>query len=71
MIAVLMIVVLFALVFVGVPIAFAMIGTAVTFGYGIFGPAVIHQVVEKVGDVSSNFVLSAIAFFIFMGCMLE
>lgn len=71
MIAGLMFVVLFALVFIGVPIAFAMIGTAVTFGYGIFGPAVIHQVVEKVGDVSSNFVLSAIAFFIFMGCMLE
>lgn len=71
MTAAMMFLVLFALIFVGVPIAFAMIGTALTFGYGVFGPAVIHQVVEKVGDVSGNFVLSAIVFFVFMGCMLE
>ena len=64
-------IVLITLVAIGVPIAFAMLGTALSFGYGVFGPAVIHQVVEKVGDVSSNFVLSAIVLFVFMGCMME
>lgn len=63
--------VLFGLIFLGVPIAFAMIGTSLVFGYYVFGPAIILQIVEKIGDVSSNFVLSAIVLFVFMGCMLE
>jgi len=61
---------LFAL-FMGVHVAFAMMGTALVFGYVTFGPAVIHQLVSKVDDVASNFVLAAVPLFVFMGAMLE
>jgi tripartite ATP-independent transporter DctM subunit len=61
---------LFAL-FMGVHVAFAMMGIALVFGYMTFGPAVIHQFVSKVDDMASNFVLAAVPLFVFMGSMLE
>jgi len=61
----------FALMFLGVQVAFAMMLTAAAFGLVIFGPAVIHQFIEKIDDLSSNFVFAAVPLFVFMGAMLE
>lgn len=61
---------LFAL-FIGFPVAFAMIAVAFTFGYWAFGPSIIFQFVQKIDAMASNFVLAAVPLFIFMGAMLE
>lgn len=61
---------LFAL-FIGFPVAFAMIGVAFGFGYWAFGPSIIFQFVSKIDAMASNFVLAAVPLFIFMGAMLE
>jgi tripartite ATP-independent transporter DctM subunit len=62
---------LFALLLLGVPVAFAMLITAAAFGWMVFDQAVIFQFIEKVDDVATNFVLAAVTLFVFMGCMLE
>ncbi|MBA3507978.1 MAG: TRAP transporter large permease subunit [Betaproteobacteria bacterium] len=61
----------FALMFLGVQVAFSMMITAVLFGLVIFGNRVIFQFVDKIEDISSNFVFAAIPLFVFMGAMLE
>jgi tripartite ATP-independent transporter DctM subunit len=61
---------LFAL-FIGFPVAFAMIGVAFGFGYWAFGSSVIFQFIQKIDAMASNFVLAAVPLFIFMGAMLE
>lgn len=61
----------FALMFLGVQVALAMMLTAAAFGLVTFGPAVIHQFIEKIDDLSSNFVFAAVPLFVFMGAMLE
>jgi tripartite ATP-independent transporter DctM subunit len=63
--------VLIGLIFLGFPVAFAMMGTTLVFGWLVFGPALPYQLVEKVEDVASNFVLAAVPLFVFMGAMLE
>jgi tripartite ATP-independent transporter DctM subunit len=67
----LMLPVAFTLMFLGVQVAFSMMITAVLFGLVIFGHRVIFQFVDKVEDISSNFVFAAIPLFVFMGSMLE
>lgn len=61
----------FGLMFLGVQVAFAMLLTAAAFGLLTFGPAVVHQFVEKVDDLATNFVFAAIPLFVFMGAVLE
>jgi tripartite ATP-independent transporter DctM subunit len=61
---------LFAL-FIGFPVAFAMIAVAFGFGYWAFGPSVIFQFIQKIDAMASNFLLAAVPLFIFMGAMLE
>ena len=61
----------FALMFMGFPVAFCMMVTAVLFGLVVFGDKVVYQFIEKIDDISSNFVLAAIPLFVFMGSMLE
>jgi tripartite ATP-independent transporter DctM subunit len=61
----------FTLMFLGVQVAFSMMITAVLFGLVIFGNRVIFQFIEKIEDISSNFVLAAVPLFVFMGAMLE
>ncbi len=61
----------FTLMFLGVQVAFSMMITAVLFGLVIFGNRVIFQFVEKIEDISSNFVFAAVPLFVFMGAMLE
>ncbi len=67
----LMLPVAFTLMFLGVHVAFSMMMTAVLFGLVIFGSRVVHQFVEKIEDISSNFVFAAVPLFVFMGAMLE
>jgi len=58
-------------IFMGVPVAFSLMGVAVIFGYLRFGDALVHQLVAKVDDVASYYVLAAVPLFIFMGAILE
>ena len=58
-------------IFIGFPVAFSLMGVAVFFGYYRFGDALVHQLVAKVDDVASYYVLAAVPLFIFMGTMLE
>jgi tripartite ATP-independent transporter DctM subunit len=58
-------------IFLGFPVAFSLMGVAVIFGYIRFGDALVHQLVAKVDDVASYYVLAAVPLFIFMGSMLE
>lgn len=67
----LMLPVAFALMFLGVQVAFSMMITAVLFGLVIFGNRVVFQFVDKVEDLASNFVFAAVPLFVFMGAMLE
>ncbi|MFM9888977.1 MAG: TRAP transporter large permease subunit [Burkholderiales bacterium] len=67
----LMLPVAFTLMFLGVQVVFSMMITALIFGLATFGYRVIFQFVEKIEDLSSNFVFAAIPLFVFMGAMLE
>lgn len=67
----LMLPVAFGMMFLGVQVTFAMLLTATGFGLLTFGPAVVHQFVEKIDDLASNFVFAAIPLFVFMGAVLE
>jgi tripartite ATP-independent transporter DctM subunit len=62
---------LMALIFLGIPVAFSMMLTALAFGLLRFGDALVHQLVSKIEEVSTNYVLGAIPLFIFMGSILE
>lgn len=66
-----MLLAMFVLVFLGVHVAFALMGTALIFGFAIFKGAVMFQFMEKIEDIASNFVLAAVPLFVFMGTMLE
>lgn len=61
---------LLALLFVGFPIAFSMMGTALVFGLITFGPRLVAQLAQKIEEVASNFVFAAVPLFVFMGAML-
>src|SRR5918998_1589284 len=61
----------FALMFLGFPVAFCMMITAVLFGLVVFGDRVVFQFIEKIDDLSTNFVFAAVPLFVFMGSMLE
>ena len=67
----LMLPVAFLLMFLGIQVAFAMMITAVLFGMVTFGGKVVYQFIEKIDDLSSNFVFAAVPLFVFMGAMLE
>ena len=57
--------------FLGFPVALCLMGVALYFGIYNFGPPVIFQFVEKVGDIGGNYILAAVPLFVFMGSMLE
>ena len=62
---------LFILIFLGSPVAFALISVAFAFGLYTFGDAVIFQFISKIEGISTNFILAAVPLFVFMGSMLE
>lgn len=72
MFPILMFVVLFALVLLGVPVAFSLLATAFVFGMGVFGDKVVGiQLYGMVQQTAAQYLLSAIPPFIVMGCILE
>jgi len=72
MLPIFMFVMLFALVFLGVPVAFSLLATAFAFGIGVFGDRVIGvQLFGMVQQTAQQYLLSAIPPFIIMGCILE
>jgi len=62
---------LFALIFLGFPVAFSLMCVAFVFGVMTFDMAAFFQFTQKVEDVATNFVLAAVPLFVFMGAMLE
>ncbi len=62
---------LLALIFIGVPVAFALMSVALVFGVVQFGDSVVVIFAHRVEEVSSSHILSAVPLFIFMGAMLE
>jgi len=62
---------LMVLIFLGFPVAFAMMLAACGFGLLRFGETLVHQLVSRIDDVATNYVLGAIPLFIFMGSILE
>ena len=63
--------VLFALVFLGIPVAISLLVTSLLFGLAEFGGVFPTKIHGSLRDTSSNFILAAIPLFIFMGAMLE
>lgn len=62
---------LFALIFLGIPVAFALIATAFVFGIVAFGDNIGQILFSRTLGVAASPVLAAIPLFIFMGSMLE
>jgi tripartite ATP-independent transporter DctM subunit len=62
---------LLALLALGFPVAFSLMGVALVFGIMTFGDAAASLFLSKVDDVASNYVIGAVPLFIFMGSLLE
>lgn len=62
---------LFVAIFIGVPVAFALLGVSLVFGFIRFGDAAVHQFIAEVQDLASNYVLAAVPLFILLGTLLE
>jgi tripartite ATP-independent transporter DctM subunit len=63
-------VLLFA-IFIGVPVAFALMSTAVVFGLLQFGDAAVVLFAHRVEEVATSHILAALPLFVFMGAMLQ
>jgi tripartite ATP-independent transporter DctM subunit len=66
-----MFVALMAAIFMGFPVAFSLMATALAFGLLRFGEVAVFQFVSKVDDVANANVLAAVPLFVFMGAMFE
>lgn len=62
---------LFLLIFLGIPVSFSLIITAVGLAVLAVGDVAGLQLYRFVGSVASNYALAAVPLFIFMGAMLE
>jgi tripartite ATP-independent transporter DctM subunit len=71
MMPLLMFVALLAAIFMGFPVAFALMAIALVFGLLRFGDVAVFQFVSKVDDVANANVLAAVPLFVFMGAMFE
>ncbi|PPR19657.1 MAG: C4-dicarboxylate TRAP transporter large permease protein DctM, partial [Alphaproteobacteria bacterium MarineAlpha10_Bin3] len=69
--ALLMFPVLLSVIFIGVPVAFALMSVALVFGIVQFGGAVVVMFAQRAEEVSSSHILAAVPLFIFMGAMLQ
>jgi tripartite ATP-independent transporter DctM subunit len=72
----LMFIVVFVVIFLGYPVAFALGGTALLFAalgveLGYFDWHLFYAMPERIFGIMSNYVLLAVPFFIFMGIVLE
>jgi tripartite ATP-independent transporter DctM subunit len=57
--------------FIGIPVAFALMSMSLLFGYVGFGDAVGAMLIRRVWDIANNYVLGAVPLFVFMGALLE
>ncbi len=76
LLAPLMFIGVFAMIFLGYPVAFALGGTSLIFAFigismGLFDWVLLYALPQRIFGVMSNLVLVAIPFFIFMGVVLE
>ena len=62
---------LFLLVFLGFPVAFCMIALSFVFGFWFFGDTLGPQMFSQLHAVATNYVLTALPLFVFMGAALE
>jgi len=62
---------LFVFVFLGLPISFSLLATAFLFGLPIYGNVIGLQMYAGITQTASQFLLSAVPPFVFMGFMLE
>ncbi|MBR9857617.1 MAG: TRAP transporter large permease subunit [Gammaproteobacteria bacterium] len=62
---------LMLLIFSGFQIAFSMILVASVFGLMLFGDITAYQLLTKIEETASNYILAAVPLFIFMGALLE
>jgi tripartite ATP-independent transporter DctM subunit len=62
---------LFALVFLGVPVGFALIVTSAAFGWAFFGDLLGRQMYGRLTELAQGFAFAAVPAFIFMGAVLE
>ncbi|MGJ8546475.1 MAG: TRAP transporter large permease [Sulfitobacter sp.] len=62
---------LFALILLGLPVAFSLVIVSVGAGLVAFGPVGFNQLYGSFYSASTNFILSAIPMFILMGALLE
>lgn len=63
-------VLLFA-IFIGVPVAFALMAVALVFGWAWFGDAVVVMFAHRVEEIAGSHILAALPLFVFMGAMLQ
>jgi tripartite ATP-independent transporter DctM subunit len=57
--------------FIGIPVAFALMTMSLVFGYVGFGDAIGPMLIRRVWDIATNYVLAAVPLFVFMGALLE
>ena len=69
--AALMFPLLFLFVFMGIPVAFALIATAFVMALPVFGELASLQIYNQVQNTASQLLLTAVPAFVFMGVMLE
>lgn len=62
---------LLTLIFLGVPIAFALMSTAFMFGIFRFGENPFFVFLHKIDDITGATILVAVPLFVLMGAMLE
>ena len=61
----------FAAIFAGFPIAFTLLGIALTVGYLALGPLALHLMTLQIFAVMKETSLASVPFFLFMGYLLE
>jgi tripartite ATP-independent transporter DctM subunit len=61
----------FAAIFAGFPIAFTLLGIALTVGYFALGPLALHLMTLQIFAVMKETSLASVPFFLFMGYLLE
>jgi len=63
--------VLLSTIFIGVPVAFALMSVALVFGWLWFGAAVVVMFGHRVEEIAGSHILAALPLFVFMGAMLQ
>jgi tripartite ATP-independent transporter DctM subunit len=69
--ALLLFIVLFALIFLGVPLAFALGSVAIIFSYFLLGPKSLYLLTSRTSGAMFNYVMLAVPLFMFMANVLE